>query len=1018
MSNNESRDNATASGETDALVDARERSAANNELLSSLKIKNRLNIANWNVRTTSQRMNLLADELLRYKVDIAIITEARIPGSGSLWIDTTEGEKMFKCLYSGSVNDREYGVAFMIHKKYASSVAHFEAINDRIGTIEFTGTINLSIIGVYAPTNTHTDESKDSFYDNLQLTLNSIPEKNVTLVVGDMNAETGTNRNGWSDCLGPFGVGSINDNSLRMLSFASHNRLVLSNSFFRHKLLHKITWSCNTGKSEKEIDHFLINKRFQSAIHDVRVKRGACIGSDHYLVMAKLKVRLQSSKKSRIHTPVDPAALQQFQVAKRFEIQLSNKFQSLEEEGDVEREWSNVRNALQDTLKDVCPLPRTRKKPWISDETLRLVDQRRDAMKRNDNQRRNALSRQIKGNLIEDEEKWWNSKADIMEQAALTGNSKMLYSTLRSLTPRPQYVSESVKYLNGNIVKCKDEKVKRWREHFQVLLNRPNPAQLDDELFNDSTAQTNNDISDHPPDFDEVDYAVKKLKSGKAAGIDSIPAEALKAGGQVLTERLTSLIHAIWDLEIVPQDWKDSIIVPVYKKGSKMDCNNYRGISLLSTAGKVLTSIIRSRITGLYESESREEQSGFRQGRGCIDQIFSLRQILERRIRNGRDYTATFIDFAAAFDSVHRSSLWSILRKLGIPEKLVRVLSSFYCNGLSKVKVYGELSEGFPIATGVRQGCIISPCLFNVVLDYIMKKSAEGLNGLTFSDNQSVTDLDYADDIVYLSDNEADTQLFVDRLNSYASLLGLTINTKKTKTMSSLNLNIVVNGEQIEQVNSFTYLGSILSAETSACGCEIMTRIEKSMSQFSRLGKAIFNRKDLSTKTKMRIYNSAIIPVLLYGAETWTYTVADMKKLEVFQMNCLRKILGISILDMVPNKKIREYCENQPSLHNIIQKSRLRWFGHVARMSDARIPKRILFSERPQSWRCPRTAPRLSWEKHLTNDINIGGIRTRPRQRPLDAAADMAQDRPMWRAFIRDIRNIPIASHNQPGLRR
>jgi hypothetical protein len=232
-------------------------------------------------------------------------------------------------------------------------------------------------------------------------------------------------------------------------------------------------------------------------------------------------------------------------------------------------------------------------------------------------------------------------------------------------------VSDSIKAADGTLLKSKAEKTQRWVDYFQNLLNRPEPETLDGELFEDDGDEEIRLIPNHAPTMQEVDKALRRLKTGKSPGIDDIPPEALIHGGPDLKQRLLSLLRIAWEQNAIPQDWKDAVVVPLYKKGSKTDCGNYRGISLLSIAGKLLTSIIRERISALYEVNLREEQAGFRTGRVCTDQIFNLRQVFERRLRHGRPFGALFVDFAAAFDSVHRESLWAALRSIGIPTKLV-----------------------------------------------------------------------------------------------------------------------------------------------------------------------------------------------------------------------------------------------------------------------------------------------------------------------------------------------------------
>lgn len=514
-------------------------------------------------------------------------------------------------------------------------------------------------------------------------------------------------------------------------------------------------------------------------------------------------------------------------------------------------------------------------------------------------------------------------------------------------------------------------------------------------------------MPDGAPTRTEIDSAISNLKRRKSPGIDGIPPEALIYGGDALIDRLHKLLILIWNSESVPQDWKDSVVVPVYKKGSRTDCSNYRGISLLSIAGKLVTSIIRARMRSIYEANLSEEQAGFRQGRGCADQIFNLRQVFERRIRHGRHFGALFVDFAAAFDSVHRSSLWAALRKSGLPVKLIRVLKAMYEGGGNMVKVYGTLTRNFPVKTGVKQGCIGSPCLFNIVLDWILRKASMNVEGTVVADNLKVSYFGYADDLVYLGETSQDIQHFLDNLDVCARKLGLLISVKKTKLMSTIPMQLSLNGEAIERVEKFTYLGSAFSENTVTASEEIQRRIGMAGANFGRLRQLLFTRNDISTATKMRVFNSAITPVLLYGSETWIYSAEDLRKLEVFQTRCLRTVIGLTLRDHVLNTEIRNRCCSQPTIESQIRKSRLRWFGHVCRMPAERHPRQLLWSKRPTGWTCPETAPRLSWRRHLCEDLKRGGLQHKQKDDPVRVAGEMALNREQWRGFVRDVCLMP-----------
>ena len=135
---------------------------------------------------------------------------------------------------------------------------------------------------------------------------------------------------------------------------------------------------------------------------------------------------------------------------------------------------------------------------------------------------------------------------------------------------------------------------------------------------------------------------------------------------------LQPLFNTIWDRRKIPDDWNKGVIIKIPKKGALSDCNNWRGITLLSTPSKILAKVIMKRLSLAVDHRLHEEQAGFRRGRGCIDHIFTLRNIIEQSTEWQRTLYVNFVDFAKAFDSVHRHSLWKLLRTYGIPPTLLR----------------------------------------------------------------------------------------------------------------------------------------------------------------------------------------------------------------------------------------------------------------------------------------------------------------------------------------------------------
>ena len=296
------------------------------------------------------------------------------------------------------------------------------------------------------------------------------------------------------------------------------------------------------------------------------------------------------------------------------------------------------------------------------------------------------------------------------------------------------------------------------------------------------------------------------------------------------------------------------------KKGDLSRCGNYRGITLLSIPGKILNRIILNRIKDKVDPLLRDMQAGFRKERSCTDQIVTLRIILEQSAEWNTPLYINFVDFEKAFDSLDRDSLWKLLRHYGVPDKIVTIIRNSYEGLTCRVVHQGQLSDSFEVKTGVRQGCLLSPFLFLLAVDWIMKNSTEGTrNGIQWTLWTQLEDLDFADDLALLSHQQQQMQDKTNRLASEAKKLGLKINKDKTKVLRANTPNedpIQLEQERLEDVDSFTYLGSVVDQQGGS-DADIKARLGKARTAFIQL-KNVLSSSSLRLRTKLRIFKSNV----------------------------------------------------------------------------------------------------------------------------------------------------------------
>lgn len=243
---------------------------------------------------------------------------------------------------------------------------------------------------------------------------------------------------------------------------------------------------------------------------------------------------------------------------------------------------------------------------------------------------------------------------------------------------------------------------------------------------------------------------------------------------------LLNLFNLVMSSEKPPVMWSKAILRLLFKKGDRKDKDNYRGISLLNTITKLFTSILARRLEAWADSENLipEEQAGFRQGRGCIDQIYILNALVSINFKTkGRYLFALFIDLKKAFDSVNHTLLWNKLFSLGTGGKVIRILKSLYDNAVTQIKVDETLSEEIGISSGLLQGESLSPTLFILfVSDKIKFFRSRGASGVMVDNEHEVIMLLLADDIVLLSNSWHGAQNNLRILQEYCDNNSLTLN--------------------------------------------------------------------------------------------------------------------------------------------------------------------------------------------------------------------------------------------------
>ena len=288
----------------------------------------------------------------------------------------------------------------------------------------------------------------------------------------------------------------------------------------------------------------------------------------------------------------------------------------------------------------------------------------------------------------------------------------------------------------------------------------------------------------------------------------------------------------------------------------------------------------------------------------------------------------------------------------------------------------------------------MSPLLFNIVLDFVMKKVELIGNGIEWTAGRRLRNLAYADDICLLAEDMADMRRMTEAVVSEAAKVGLRVNTRKTELMKIRiedTESVVIENEIIQEVDKFVYLGCEVRKDGNIRN-EVGIRIGKACAAFKNMEK-VWNENGISLRTKLKLFNSIVLSVLLYGCESWKGLREVENRVRRFESGCLRKILNIRWSDYVSEDELRRRT-GQPSVIGIIKRRRWRWYGHVLRMPPSRLPKQA------NSWtpvgRRRVGRPKDTWRRTVAREA---------REKNLDQENMMAlaEDRSAWRDLIADL---------------
>jgi exonuclease III len=935
-----------------------------------------IKIGTFNARSLSSddRFTEFENELERIKFEIIGISETRRKGEGCLTLSNSGHQFYYK---GGTTAHR--GVGFIVHRSIAGNVTSFKGVSDRVAqlTIRINSKYHLNIIQVYMPTSSHTDEEIDAVYEDVDNLINN-NRAHFNVIMGDFNAKIGIGDPSESST-GSFGSGTRNSRGDSLINFTERHRLKIMNTYFKKREQRRWTWISPNGDTKNEIDYIITDK--PQIVTDVSVLNSFKTSSDHRMVRASLAINTKRERARLVRKPKKPNPLMLSEKAKEFQLLLTNKFQALEssqsDDTDLSTYCDNLTTTIMESAMETAGHDKPPKPDKLSVGTKQLLAKRRLLKRGGTNIQHieyteicKAIRRRIKEDI--------NRYNDEQQLKALEDNKG-----LKSVK-RKQYLGTNniitLKEEDGTLIHDLEKIVKRCEEFYTKLYSTRQPQ--DQPFIEDHENAARQACPAILPA--EVREAIKQLKRDKAPGEDNITAGILQDGGEPIVSILTKLYNRCLSDGQVPNSWKNASVVIIHKKGDTADIKNYRPISLLPVTYKIFSQILMKRMLQTLDSYQPREQAGFRRGFSTIDHIQVIGQIQEKAKEYKMPLCLGFIDYEKAFDSIEFTPMFNALKNQGIDPEYITLLQDLYSGATATLKLHRD-SDSIKLERGARQGDNISPKLFTGCLqDAVISKINWEEKGIKI-DGEHLSHLLFADDIVIIAQSPEELEGILNDIHTTSQPVGLNMHLGKTKVMFNefaTKSPITVDGNVIEEVDSYVYLGKTVTQDGDLLP-EVKRRIALGWAAFGRVDN-IMKSRTTSMKIKQKVFNEYVLPVMTYGSETWALNKAVVDRLAVAQRKMERIMLGIRLRDRQRNTWIRE----QTGVEDIIvaiKKSKHRWAGHIARMTDNRWTKRVT-EWTPRDWTRGRGRPNTRWRDDLIRHMGPTWGR-------------LAQDRCQWIQF-------------------
>ncbi|KAL5193749.1 LINE-1 retrotransposable element ORF2 protein [Glycine soja] len=865
----------------------------------------RIRFGTWNIGTLTGKSIEIVDVMVRRKINFMCLQETKWTGEKAKELDNSG----FKLWYTGKIRSRN-GVGIIVDKEWKKDVVDVRRVGDRIIALKLVvGQDTFNVISGYAPQVGLAEHFKVKFWEDLEGVLQDIPQGEKVFLGGDLNGHVGSVDRGFEGVHGGFGLGEMNGEGKSILEFSEALDLSIANTWFKKREEHLITYK--SGGTCSQIDFFLIRKSNRKYCLNCKVIPGESLTTQHRVLVMDVRIRDRAKRRSPMVAPRIKWWHLKGEKQGIFQQKIWEGWCG-QSQGSANDMWNKTSQEIIKVAKETLGEsrgfgPRGKESWWWNESVQSKVRVKNECFKEWSRCRNSETWDKYK--IARNETKKAVSEAraqafDGLYQALGTRDGERSIYRLAKGRERKTRDLDHVKCVKdeeGKVLMHEKDIKERWKVYFH-------------NLFNDGYGYDSSSL-----DTREEDRNYKGL------------------------EWLTKLFNEIMRSKRMPEEWRRSTLVPIYKnKGDIQNCANYRGIKLMSHTMKLWERVIERRLR--KETQVTENQFGFMPGRSTMEAIYLLRRVMEQYRMDQQDLHLIFIDLEKAYDRVPREILWKALEKKGVRVTYIRTIQDMYDRVSTSVRTQGGESDDFPITIGLHQGSTLSPYLFTLILDVLTEQIQEIAPRCML----------FADDIVLLGESREELN---ERLETWRRALethGFRLSRSKSEYMECKfnkssrvsNSEVKIGDHIIPQVTRFKYLGSVIQDDGEIEG-DVNHRIQAGWMKWRKASGVLCDAK-VPIKLKGKFYRTA---------------------------------------DKIRNGAIRERVGVGPIVEKMVE-NRLRWFGHVERRPVDSVVRRVDQMERRQTIR-GRGRPKKTIREVIKKDLELN-----------DLDRSMVLDRTLWRKLI------------------